>query len=129
MILNIVDHLTMVFFTIGMLKKIFSSPQFEVSFSEYIIRFTCAPNKLPFVKAPLNVIDLLAILPYYVGFILEGLKDTLVIGRVGKVLRLIRVMRILRVFKVRFIKLIQFNLFFKIFFYNSIIIFGQKLKQ
>ena len=67
------------------------------------------------MKAPLNVIDILAILPYYIGFILEGMKvgilgysphlecfvqDTLVVGRVGKVLRLVRVMRILRVFKV-----------------------------
>ena len=52
------------------------------------------------MRSPLNVIDLLAILPYYFGFILEGMKDTLVVGRVGKVLRLVRVMRILRVFKV-----------------------------
>ena len=49
---------------------------------------------------PLNFIDLLAILPYIFGFVLEGMKDTLVVGRVGKVLRLVRVMRILRVFKV-----------------------------
>ena len=65
------------------------------------MRFTCAPNKLEFLKGPLNVIDLLAILPYYLGFVLKGMKDTLVVGRVGKVLRLVRVMRILRVFKVR----------------------------
>ena len=43
----------------------------------------------------------MAILPYYLGFILKGMKDTMVVGRVGKVLRLVRVMRILRVFKVR----------------------------
>ena len=65
-----------------------------------MIRFTCAPKKLEFLKGPLNVIDLLAILPYFFGFVLEGLKDTLIVGRVGKVLRLVRVMRILRVFKV-----------------------------
>ena len=67
---------------------------------EFLTRFTCAPNKKEFLLGPLNVIDLLAILPYYFGFVLEGMKDTLVVGRVGKVLRLVRVMRILRVFKV-----------------------------
>ena len=68
------------------------------------MRFSCAPNKLDFLKGPLNVIDLLAILPYYLGFVLKGMKDTLVVGRVGKVLRLVRVMRILRVFKVKLLK-------------------------
>ena len=67
---------------------------------EFAVRFTCAPNKVDFLKGPLNLIDLLAILPYFLGFILKGMKDTLVVGRVGKVLRLVRVMRILRVFKV-----------------------------
>ena len=68
--------------------------------SEFITRFTCAPKKCEFLKSALNIIDLLAILPYFFGFVLEGMKDTLVVGRVGKVLRLVRVMRILRVFKV-----------------------------
>ena len=71
-----------------------------ISILEYLTRLTCAPKKKEFLLAPLNVIDLLAILPYYTGFVLEGMKDTLVVGRVGKVLRLVRVMRILRVFKV-----------------------------
>jgi len=80
--LRIIDELTMWFFTL-----------------EYAIRFICSPNKWEFFKAPLNGVDLLAILPYFVGFLVEGMQDTLAIGRAGKVLRLIRVMRILRVFK------------------------------
>jgi hypothetical protein len=80
--LRFVDTITMWFFTL-----------------EYIVRFTCAPRKWRFFKAPLNVVDLLAILPYFVSFVMEELKDTQVIGRAGKVIRLIRVMRILRVFK------------------------------
>lgn len=80
--LKIVDELTMWFFTL-----------------EYLVRFLCAPRRWLFFKAPLNLVDLLAILPYFVSFVMEELKDTLVIGRAGKVLRLVRVMRILRVFK------------------------------
>jgi len=80
--LKIIDELTMWFFTL-----------------EYLMRLACAPQKWLFFKAPLNLVDLLAILPYFVSFVMEELKDTLVIGRAGKVLRLVRVMRILRVFK------------------------------
>jgi len=81
-VLRILDELTMWFFTI-----------------EYCTRLACSPNKVNFVKAPLNVIDLLAILPYFLSFVVEEIKDTEFIGRTGKVFRLIRVMRILRVFK------------------------------
>jgi len=80
--LKIVDELTMWFFTF-----------------EYLTRLACSPDKLKFVAAPLNIVDLLAILPYFLSFAVDELKDTMVIGRAGKVLRLIRVMRILRVFK------------------------------
>jgi hypothetical protein len=68
------------------------------------------------VAAPLNIVDLLAIFPYFLSFAVDQLKvgifvdslvmmllspqDTMVIGRAGKVLRLIKVMRIMRVFKV-----------------------------
>merc|ERR1712012_429209 len=55
--LRIVDELTMWFFTI-----------------EYVTRFLCAPQKWIFFKAPLNLVDLLAILPYFVSFVMEEMK-------------------------------------------------------
>ena len=38
------------------------------------MRFICAPQKWTFFKAPLNLVDLLAILPYFVSFVMEEMK-------------------------------------------------------
>ena len=43
--------------------------------------------------------DLLAIIPFYISLILEGLEDIEIIGKAGKLIRLIRILRILRIFK------------------------------
>ena len=47
----------------------------------------------------MNIVDFVAICPFYVSLILEGLEDLEIIGKTGKIIRLVRVMRILRVFK------------------------------
>jgi hypothetical protein len=41
---------------------------------EYFVRLACSPLKWEFFKAPLNLVDLLAILPYFVSFIMEEMK-------------------------------------------------------
>ena len=45
------------------------------------------------------MIDLFAIIPFYLSLLLEGLEDFEIIGKTGKIIRLIKVMRILRVYK------------------------------
>ena len=49
--------------------------------------------------APMNLVDLMAIIPFYLSLLLEGLEDFEIIGKAGKIVRLVRIMRILRIYK------------------------------
>ena len=81
-VIDIIDNCVIVFFT-----------------AEYVVRFIISPNKWKFAKEPMNVIDIVAIIPFFLSLLLEGLNDFDIIGKTGKIIRLIRIMRILRVFK------------------------------
>lgn len=64
---------------------------------EYIMRFITAPSRWAYVKEFMSVIDLLSVLPYYVGLILERVLGTSVESLGALVL--LRVLRVFRVLK------------------------------
>ena len=81
-ILEMMDNFVVIFFAI-----------------EYLIRLVISPRKFKFIKQPMNVIDILAVIPFFISLLLEGLEDFEIIGKTGKIIRLVRVMRIMRLFK------------------------------
>ncbi|XP_040207459.1 potassium voltage-gated channel subfamily G member 3 isoform X2 [Rana temporaria] len=68
--------------------------------AECIVRFIVSKNKCDFVRKPLNIIDLLAISPYYVSIFMAVFTDeNLQLQRAGVTLRVLRMMRIFWVIK------------------------------
>jgi len=69
---------------------------------EYIARLVSCPNKKPFLKSILNSIDLLAILPFYIGIIIESMNGAVShnFTDVRRFVQVLRIFRIIRIFKV-----------------------------
>jgi voltage-gated potassium channel Kch len=86
--LNILDIICTAFFT-----------------AELIIRFIFAPNKLGFVRSPMNIIDLLALVPLYMQLILNSdafkfcYMNERLIFEIMFILRIIRMFRIFHLVK------------------------------
>ncbi|XP_019722903.1 potassium voltage-gated channel subfamily G member 4-like [Hippocampus comes] len=76
---------------------------------EFVLRFINAQSKLAFARGPLNIIDAVAILPYYVSLVVDvrdESQDEMVMGagrgyldKLSLILRLLRALRILYVMR------------------------------
>ncbi|XP_066552981.1 potassium voltage-gated channel subfamily G member 3 [Amia ocellicauda] len=68
--------------------------------AECIVRFIVSKDKCEFVRRPLNIIDLLAITPYYISVLMTVLTgENSQLQRAGVTLRVLRMMRIFWVIK------------------------------
>jgi potassium voltage-gated channel Shab-related subfamily B protein 1 len=66
---------------------------------EYVLRVWSSPNKWKFTMSMLNIIDLVAILPYYLNIFLISNKQYVNLSNTHRIIQIFRVMRILRVLK------------------------------
>ena len=71
-------------------------PNFLLILHIFQIRLVACPSKIKFVKSPMNVIDLLAILPYYVSIALVNSTSVGQLTEVRRIAQFFRIMRILR---------------------------------
>ncbi|KAJ7335504.1 hypothetical protein JRQ81_013445 [Phrynocephalus forsythii] len=81
---------------------------------EYILRLLSTPDLRRFASSALNAVDLIAVLPHYLQFLLECFVDDdsphgqgshheqeiEKVGRVGKVGQVLRIMRLMRIFRI-----------------------------
>ncbi|XP_006897304.1 PREDICTED: potassium voltage-gated channel subfamily G member 2 [Elephantulus edwardii] len=69
---------------------------------EFLLRSVQAESKCAFLRTPLNIIDILAILPFYVSLLVDlaaGTGGNKLLERAGLVLRLLRALRVLYVMR------------------------------
>ena len=63
---------------------------------EYVVRFLSCPTKCKFLYQPLNIIDIVAILPFYITLALSSANSN--VGSLS-ILRILRLVRVFRIFK------------------------------
>ncbi|XP_061610647.1 potassium voltage-gated channel subfamily F member 1-like [Phyllopteryx taeniolatus] len=67
---------------------------------EYVLRFISSPNKVKFALAFMNVVDFMAIMPFFVVLLLTSLgAGVMELANVQQAVQALRIMRIARIFK------------------------------
>ncbi|XP_047467456.1 potassium voltage-gated channel subfamily S member 3-like [Mugil cephalus] len=69
--------------------------------AEFILRLAVAPSARKFLCSPLNIIDLLSIMPFYVTVVCDMVngEESTELENVGKVVQILRLMRVFRILK------------------------------
>ena len=76
--------------------EIFVTAQFTF---EYTIRLVCAPNRKAFLISPLNIVDLVSIIPFYLELVVVAVFGTTSTITAIAVIRVVRLVRVFRLFK------------------------------
>ncbi|KAL8602353.1 hypothetical protein ACOMHN_022866 [Nucella lapillus] len=66
---------------------------------EFLVRIYFAPNKLEFFKQPLNIIDILCLVPHFTSIIIKTVSPSDNAGNILRSVLALRVIRVLRIFK------------------------------
>lgn len=87
---------------------------------EFVLRFLCVRDRCRFLRKVPNIIDLLAILPFYITLLVESLsgsESTQELENVGRIVQVLRLLRALRMLKLgRHSTGIQISFCYLIFF-------------
>lgn len=69
--------------------------------AEFVLRLAAAPSAKKFLCSPLNMIDLLSVLPFYVTIVFDILDEgeSTELENLGKVVQILRLMRVFRILK------------------------------
>lgn len=69
--------------------------------AEFIVRLAVAPSVRKFLCSPLNIIDLMSVIPFYVtiAYNVTDEGESTDLGNVGKVVQILRLMRVFRILK------------------------------
>jgi len=63
---------------------------------ELVVRFLSAPKKLRFFCSPLNIVDIVSVVPYYVLLTMQGARAPLSLLRAARMLRVLRIFKLSR---------------------------------
>ena len=90
---------------------------------EYCVRLIASPRKFQFLYQPLNMIDLVAIIPFYIMLVLKQTNTNVSSLSILRVLRLVRVFRIFKLSRYsKGLKILGYTFKVRDFFYLFVVI-------
>ena len=88
-VIEVVDTVTVVIFTVEYsLRRGLTT---VVEYNNPMARLGCSPGKMKFFIQPMNFIDFISLLPFFISLIFVAFEEYGDIGKAGKIIRLMKV--------------------------------------